>query len=492
MLLQELLDRIPGIALNGDSRVEVRGISYDSRKAKTGDLFVALKGEKTDGALFVAEAVARGAVALASDHDFTPRPELPVLKVADARRFLAEASRALFQDPAARLQLVAITGTNGKTTTSCLVDAIFRQAGLRSCLVGTLGMSVGDQPFPSAHTTPEASDLAAFLRQALEAGCTHGALEVSSHALALKRVFGTRFAVGVFSNLTPEHLDFHHDMESYYRVKSLLFTSEGANHIKTAVINTDDPYGQRLSAEVPGPVVRYGFGPAADIRVLHCQARIDGTDMRFVTPYGELVIGARLVGRPNVYNIMAAAGATLSLGVRPKDVRQGVESLSGVPGRLELVRSGQNFTVIVDYAHTPDALENLLETARQITHGRMITVFGCGGDRDRKKRPLMGEIAARLSDIVVATSDNPRTEDPLQILAEIEPGLKRGPAPYRVQPDRREAIRSALSLAQENDVVLIAGKGHEDYQIIGTRVFPFDDRLVAQELIRELRTVQGD
>jgi UDP-N-acetylmuramoyl-L-alanyl-D-glutamate--2,6-diaminopimelate ligase len=492
MLLQELLDRIPGIALNGDSRVEVRGISYDSRQVKAGDLFVALRGEKTDGALFVEAAIARGAVALASDHDFPPESELPVLKVADARRFLAEASRALFQDPASHLQLVAITGTNGKTTTSCLADAIFRQAGLRSCLIGTLGMRIGDQPFPSARTTPEASDLAAFLRQALEAGCTHGVLEVSSHALALKRVFGTRFAVGVFSNLTPEHLDFHHDMESYYRAKRLLFASEGANRTETAVINTDDPYGQRLSAEVHGPVVRYGFGSGADIRVLYCQARIDGTDMRFATPYGELVIGSRLVGRPNVYNIMAAAGATLSLGAKPRDVRQGVESLSGVPGRMEIVRSGQDFAVIVDYAHTPDALEKLLETVKQLTSGRMITVFGCGGDRDRKKRPLMGEIAARLSDIVVATSDNPRTEDPLRILAEIEPGLKRGQAPYRLEPDRREAIRSALALASRNDIVLIAGKGHEDYQIIGTQAFPFDDRVVAQELICELRSVRGD
>jgi UDP-N-acetylmuramoyl-L-alanyl-D-glutamate--2,6-diaminopimelate ligase len=492
MLLQELLDKIPGIALHGDSRTEVRGISYDSRQVKTGDLFVALRGEKTDGALFAEQAAARGAVALASDHDFPSKPGIPTLKVADARRFLAEASRVLFADPAARLRLVAITGTNGKTTTSCLVHTIFRQAGLRSCLIGTLGMKIGDQPFPSAHTTPEASDLTAFLRQALEAGCTHGALEVSSHALALKRVFGTHFAVGVFSNLTPEHLDFHHDMESYYRAKCLLFTPEGDNHIETAVINTDDPYGQRLSAEVPAPVVRYGFGSGADVRAHHCRTRIDGTDIRLVTPHGKLVIGTHLAGRPNIYNIMAAAGATLSLGVSPKDVQEGVKSLSYVPGRLEILRSGQNFTVIVDYAHTPDALEKLLETARQLSHGRMITVFGCGGDRDRKKRPLMGEIAARLSDMVVATSDNPRTEDPLQILAEIEPGLKRGQAPYRLQPDRREAIRSALSLARENDIVLIAGKGHEDYQIIGTQAFPFDDRLVAQELLHELRSAQGD
>ncbi|MGA2264233.1 MAG: Mur ligase family protein, partial [Acidobacteriota bacterium] len=246
MTLQELLDKIPGITLDGDDRVPVLGVSYDSRQVKAGHLFVALKGAKTDGVLFVEEAIARGAVALASDHVPASPPGIPTLKVQDARGFLAEASLVIYQDPASHLQLVAITGTNGKTTTSYLVDAIFRRAGLRTCLSGTLGMRIGDHPFPSAHTTPEASDLTAFLSQARLSGCTHGALEVSSHALVQKRVFSTRFVVGVFSNLTPEHLDFHHDMESYYRAKRLLFAPEGGNGIKTAVINTDDPFGRRL------------------------------------------------------------------------------------------------------------------------------------------------------------------------------------------------------------------------------------------------------
>lgn len=492
MTLQELLDKIPGITLDGDHRVPILGVSYDSRQVKAGHLFVALKGAKTDGVLFVEEAIARGAIALAADHVLASPPGIPTLKIQDARRFLAEASLVIYQDPASHLQLVAITGTNGKTTTSCLVDAIFRRAGLRSCLIGTLGMRIGNQPFPSSHTTPEASDLTAFLSQARLSGCTHGALEVSSHALVLKRVFGTRFVVGVFSNLTPEHLDFHHDMESYYRAKRLLFAPEGGNGIKTAVINTDDPFGRRLAAEVRVPVVRYGFDPVAEIHVLDSRTGINGTKLRLATPGGELAIDTHLVGRPNIYNIMAAAGATLSLGMDPCWVQQGIESLDGVPGRLEPVRGGQEFTVIVDYAHTPDALEKLLETVRQLARGRMITVFGCGGDRDRKKRPLMGEIAARLSDVVVATSDNPRSEDPLQILLEIEPGLRLGPAPYVLQPDRREAIRSALAQARKEDVVIIAGKGHEDYQVVGTQVFPFDDRAVAQELIHELPNVQGD
>lgn len=492
MLLQELIRRIPGLAIEVDPQVRIHGISYDSRRVAAGDLFIAIKGEKTDGALYVQDAVARGAVAVAVDRDIVLEHALPVLVVPDAQKFLAEASCALFSDPASRMQLVGITGTNGKTTTSYLVDAIFRQAGLRSCTVGTIEMRIGDQPFRSMHTTPEASDLTAFLDQALRAGCTHGALEVSSHALVLKRVYGTHFSVGVFCNLTPEHLDFHHDMESYYEAKRLLFTEEGANSIQFAVINADDTYGQRLMSEVPITTVSYGFATNADVRVLDSRSRMEGTSLHLASPHGELHIETRLVGRPNVYNIMAAAGATLSLGISPQHIREGIESLSGVPGRLEPVCCGQDFTVIVDYAHTPDALEKLLLTVRQLTHGRTITVFGCGGDRDRKKRTVMGAIAARLSDFVVATSDNPRSEDPLRILAEIEPGLKQGRAPYRLLPDRREAIRTALAMARTDDVVLLAGKGHENYQWIGTQSFSFDDRVVAQELIHEMQNAQGD
>jgi UDP-N-acetylmuramoyl-L-alanyl-D-glutamate--2,6-diaminopimelate ligase len=492
MLLNELRDRIPGITLEGDPRVQISGIVHDSRQAKPGDLFVALRGANTDGALFVNEALARGAVALASEHKLLACEGIPVLYVPNARKFLAQAARFLFEDPAAHIRLVAITGTNGKTTVSYLVDAIFRAAGFRSCLLGTLGMRIGGQAYPSAHTTPEADDLTAFLHRARQGGCTHGSLEVSSHALFQDRVFSTRFEVGVFTNLTPEHLDFHHDMESYYKAKRLLFTPEGANGIRKAVINVDDAYGQRLAGDVSAPVVSFGFGADAAIRFLDGRMGTEGTDLRLATPSGELALHAHLVGRPNTYNMMAAAGAALSLGMGLHEIRDGIESLDGVRGRLEPVQGGQDFTVLVDYAHTPDALEKLLQTVRQLTRGRIVTIFGCGGDRDRKKRPLMGAIAARLSDVVSATSDNPRSEDPLQILAEIKPGLQQGPAPYQLQPDRREAIRSALVLARAGDAVVIAGKGHEDYQIVGARVFPFDDRTVALELIHQLLNRQGD
>ncbi len=483
MLIREMLENIPGISLTGNQDVEIRGIAYDSRRVDAGDLFVALKGESTDGALHAPEAVSRGAVALATDHDLPATDGIPILRVPDARRFLAEVSRLFYEDPASRMELVAITGTNGKTTTAYLVDAILRQAGKRTCLVGTLGLKAADQRFPSPHTTPEASDLTAFLQRALLAGCTHGAVEVSSHALAMQRVFDVRFAVAVFSNLTPEHLDFHHDMESYYEAKRLLFMPQGGNRVRSAIVNAEDPYGRRLAGEVPVPVLQYGVTRECGIRLLDRSIRIDGTDLRLQTPAGELAIHAALVGHPNISNIMAAVGAALSLGLDSYDIRQGIESVSGVPGRMELIRCGQEFTVIVDYAHTPDALQKLLETVQQCAFGRILTVFGCGGDRDRAKRPLMGEIAARLSHFVIATSDNPRRENPLQILADIEPGLKKGPSPYRIDPDRREAIRAAFSRAGKGDVVVIAGKGHENYQIIGEKKMAFDDRAVARELL---------
>jgi UDP-N-acetylmuramoyl-L-alanyl-D-glutamate--2,6-diaminopimelate ligase len=275
-------------------------------------------------------------------------------------------------------------------------------------------------------------------------------------------------------------------MDSYYRAKRILFLPEGDNDLESAVINADDPFGKRLRSEISIPSLTFGFEPEADIRVLDWNARIDGTNLRLMTPSGELEIGARLSGRPHVYNIMAATGAALSMGFGLETIRQGIESLEGVPGRMQLVRAGQPFTVIVDYAHTPDALENLLETVRRLPHGKLITVFGCGGDRDRKKRPVMGRIAGRSSDVVIATSDNPRTEDPQAILAEIEPGLRESSSPYQLQPDRRQAIRAALSMARDDDAVVIAGKGHESYQVIGTEFHPFDDCTVARELILQL------
>jgi UDP-N-acetylmuramoyl-L-alanyl-D-glutamate--2,6-diaminopimelate ligase len=490
VILEKLLAPIAGVRLLGDRETRIGGIAYDSRKVKPGDLFVAIRGERTHGALFIPEAVRHGAAAVASDETIENTGGVPLLEVDDARLFLAQVARVFWGDPASELRLVAVTGTNGKTTTIHLVDAMMRAAGLKTCMAGTLGMRMADRLFPSARTTPESADLASFLREAVSCGCTHGALEVSSHALALRRVYGMKFATGVFTNLTPDHLDFHGDMESYFRAKCLLFSAEGGNRLEAAVVNADDPFSRRLEAALPFPAIEYGFQRTCAIHVLESRTRIDGTDVRLATPDGELRARTRLPGRPNIYNIMAATGAALTLGLAIDAITRALETVAGIPGRMELVQAGQPYAVIVDYAHTPDALEKLLETVAGLPHREVITVFGCGGDRDRTKRPVMGRIAVRKSDHVIVTSDNPRTEDPLAILEEIRPGLEQGPASFELIPDRREAIGRALSLARADDAVIIAGKGHETYQSIGSETLPFDDRAVAREWILRLEAAE--
>jgi len=491
MLLNAVTAHIDGIKVRGNLATPIEGISYDSRMVKKGYLFVAIKGEKTDGDKFIRDAVSLGATAIASEKEVKAQGQAVTLQVADARRFLTQISILYFGDPASRLRLAAITGTNGKTTSCYLMESIYHEAGLRSCLLGTIGIKINRKPLPTVHTTPESPDLMFFLDQAVTAGCTHGALEVSSHALALKRVFGTKFTVAVFANLTPDHLDFHKDMESYYQAKRLLFLPENENRVESAIVNTDDPYGRRLASEIHCPILTYGFNPAADVHILESRYRSDGTNLKIATPKGEMELFSPLVGTPNAYNIMAVVGAALALDIDTSAICKGIASLKSVPGRMESVNAGQPFTVIVDYAHTPDALEKLLEIIANLPHKRIITVFGCGGDRDRMKRPVMGEIAGRISDIVIATSDNPRTEDPLRILAEIEAGLKKGSAVFTLISNRREAIAKALLLADPGDVVVIAGKGHETYQTIGTQSFPFDDRLVVRELIIKLLNSKG-
>lgn len=489
MLLKELLGRVKEARLAGEGAIEVTGISYDSRTVVAGHLFVAIKGEKADGRRFIPQAVARGASAVAFEEPLAC--PVPFIQIPDARKFLAQASHVLFDDPSSRLKLVGVTGTNGKTTTTYLIHSIFKEANLKSCLLGTIGMKVGDRSFSTKHTTPEAPDLDLLLRQSVDEGCTHGTLEVSSHALALKRVFGTQMAVAIFTNLTPDHLDFHHDMGSYYQAKRILFRPEGENRVDAAAINIDDPWGRRLASETDLSVIRYGYESGSDVRVIREELRIDGAALRIETPRGSLDLRTHLPGRPNTYNTLAAVSASIALGIGLSEICRGIESLEGVPGRMERVDCGQPFTVIVDYAHTPDALDRMLETIAQLPHRRILTVFGCGGDRDRTKRPVMGEIASRHSDCVLATSDNPRSEDPERILAEIEPGLRAGRSAYRLVTDRRAAIGEAVAMAQAGDVVLIAGKGHEDYQVIGDQLLPFDDRRVAREFLLKRPDVRG-
>ena len=482
MILKDAIQRIPEtewMGNTGNSGVSVQGIAYDSRSAQKGDIFVAVKGEKTDGARYIADAVAKGAAAVASETPPGGVITVPCIKVKDARKFLADISHAFYSCPCAALKLAAVTGTKGKTTTVWLIDSILERAGLASCLAGTIEMRIRGERFASVHTTPEAPDIDRFFHQAIERGCTHGSLEVSSHALALKRVYGAKFTTGVFTNLSHDHLDFHGSMETYYQAKKMLFTPENGNEIETAIINTDDSFGRRLAGEIKTPVITFGFNSSADIHAADWRSRLDGTDLVLDTPEGEIAFHSRLVGRTNAYNIMAATGAALGLGLTVEQIRAGVEALSGVPGRMERVDGGQDFLVVVDYAHTPASLENLLETAKQLPHRKLIAVFGCGGDRDRAKRPVMGEIAARISDIAIVTSDNPRFEDPEAIIREIEPGLKEGSAECGINPDRRSAIQEAISMAGKDDIVIIAGKGHETYQIVGDERLPFDDREIA-------------
>jgi UDP-N-acetylmuramyl-tripeptide synthetase len=491
MDLSEMLTQIPGAKIRGNPHVHIRGICYDSRQAREGSLFVALRGKNSDGLRFISDAIGRGAVVVATEETASTDQDCVLLEVADARRFLADISRVFFEDPSAKLKLVGITGTNGKTTTSYLIDSIIRQAGYASCLIGTTGAKIGSRTFATKLTTPESSDLTRLLSDALGAHCSHGVVEISSHALVKKRVFGIKTPIGVFTNLTPEHLDFHRDMEDYYQAKRSLFSQDGRNEVQQAVINIDDPYGERLMQEVQCAVLSFGVRHDAAIRLISSRKEIDGTGLHVATPLGETHIESELIGDVNIYNILGAVTAAVALGLDLETIRQGVEALKRVPGRLEPLDFGQPFTVIIDYAHTPDALEKLLQVAAELPHGRILTVFGCGGDRDRTKRPVMGEIAGRLSDYVVLTSDNPRTEDPIQIIREIEPGLKRTDTEYSLVPERREAIAQAIFMAGSDDVVVLAGRGHEEYQVIGNESVSFNDCAVARELITQLLNRQG-
>jgi UDP-N-acetylmuramoyl-L-alanyl-D-glutamate--2,6-diaminopimelate ligase len=488
--LSLLLARLPGAELHGDPALEVADVTHDSRRCSAGSLFVALRGLVTDGNRFVDGARRKGAVAVCSESP--PAGPGAWVRVADAREALAVLSAAIHGDPARSLELVGVTGTNGKTTTAYLVDSALRAAGETAGFLGTVEYRVGDRIAEAVRTTPESSDLQALFREMVDAGCRRAVLEVSSHSLALKRVHGLEFEVAVFTNLTRDHLDFHGDMDAYFAAKRRLFEE----HLRAgghAIVNRDDDRADELVRASRGTVWTYSLeDPRADLLAEDVRLSLEGTRFRARTPQGALEIETGLVGLFNVQNVLAALGAGLALGVPPEAVRRGIASLRGVPGRMERVTAGQDFTVLVDYAHTDDALKNLLETVRGLEPRRVVTVFGCGGDRDRTKRPLMGAVAARLSDVVVLTSDNPRSEPPEAILAEIRRGIPAArAADTLVLPDRKEAIARALEMGGEGVVVVIAGKGHEPTQVLRDRTVPFDDRQVARDLLARLAGAGG-
>jgi UDP-N-acetylmuramoyl-L-alanyl-D-glutamate--2,6-diaminopimelate ligase len=467
---------------------EIATLAYDSRRVAPGAVFFAIRGEVTDGNRFVAAATERGAVAVVSE---MARPaalgaNVAWAEVAEDRKSLAIAAANFFAHPADALQLIGVTGTNGKTTTSYLLDSILRAAGRTSGLFGTIAYRTPQTTVAATTTTPESLDLQSFLSEIVRAGGTHAVLEASSHALALDRLWGCRFAVAVFTNLTRDHLDFHKSFEAYFAAKRRLFEGTGKGPARAAVINADDPFGERLD-NIAARTLRYGLR-GGDITARKFALAAAGLDFEAETPAGPIAVRSRLVGRANVYNILAAIGAAIALEISPADICAGIARLESVPGRFERVDAGQPFLVVVDYAHTDDALANLLATSRELLPegARILTLFGCGGDRDRAKRPLMGEAAGRASDFVVLTSDNPRSEDPLLIINDALVGLQRTNAEYRIEPDRERAISLVLEQARAGDIVLLAGKGHENYQVLSDRTIPFDDREMARRCLARM------
>jgi len=493
----ELISEIDAVGPATASEVPITSIEYDSRRVRPGAVFVAMKGGSTDGNRFVSKAVAAGAAGIVTDsaptvdHLTVYEPGLPVLEVEHGRRALAQASAAFFGHPERRLAATGITGTNGKTTTAFLAEALLNAASRKSVLIGTIEYHVAGETRPSVHTTPESRDLYELMAEGVNRGATELVTEVSSHALDQGRMWGIGFDVAIFTNLTRDHLDYHQTLERYFSAKRLLFDGTAYPAPRVAVINAGDPRGEELAAaaRAAGAEIRtYGIGKG-DWRAASYQLTPSGATIELETPAGTAQLTSHLAGEVNVLNLLAAFTAAHARGVPFDDVVAAVPALKPVPGRFQPVDAGQPFTVIVDYAHTDDALRNLTALARQMaapTGRRVLTVFGCGGDRDRSKRPKMGQAAGEGSDLVIATSDNPRSEDPLAILAEIEPGLRATGIEYLVDPDRAAAIRRALQAAAPGDVVLIAGKGHEKEQILASRTIPFDDAEIALSTLAEL------
>ena len=485
MRVAKLLRGVELRAATTHGDLAISALAYDSRQVRPGTLFFAIRGEKTDGNKFLADAVERGAVAIVSEqvNSETSLAQLPWIQVADARKAMAICAANFYGRPAEILKLVGVTGTNGKTTITYLVDSILRAAGCEVGLLGTIGYRLVRENRPAPNTTPESLDLQQYLGEIVGAGGTHAVLEASSHALAMDRLWGCPFAVAIFSNLTRDHLDYHKTLEDYFAAKRRLFEGTGAAAPATGVINHDDDYGRQLEG-LASRTLTYGLKNGADITTRKPAISLSGIEFLVETPVGKIDIRSNLVGRPNVYNILAAIGAGVALALPLEVIARGVAQLSAVPGRFERIAAGQPFLVVVDYAHTDDALRNLLATARELNpDGRIITLFGCGGDRDRTKRPLMGEAAGHASDIVVLTSDNPRSEDPLLIINDVIVGVQRTKTKLFVEPDREKAIGVALDEARAGDIVLLAGKGHETYQVLRDRTIDFDDREVARRML---------
>ncbi|MBZ5526507.1 MAG: UDP-N-acetylmuramoyl-L-alanyl-D-glutamate--2,6-diaminopimelate ligase [Acidobacteriia bacterium] len=487
MRLEEVMKGVEVVSAGTAAGAEIRQVACHSGKAGAGSLFFALHGAKADGNKYVAEAVAGGAVVVASEEERPAGLDARIgwVRVKEARKALAIAAGNFFGHPAEALQLVAVTGTNGKTTTTHVINSILKAGGAKTGLFGTIEYHTPRGVYPSPNTTPESVDLQGFLAEIRDEGGRYAVLEASSHALTMERLWGCRFAAAVFTNLTREHMDYHKTFEEYFAAKRRLFEGTGAGAPECAVLNADDEYGPRL-AGLAKRTVTYGIEERADISAKKFSLSFEGLAFTAQTPEGKIAVRSPLVGRINVYNILAAIGAAQALGISNEQIALGVEQLESVAGRFQRIDLGQPYLVVVDYAHTDDAIENLIKTARELNpKGRVILLFGCGGGKDRTKRPVMGEVAGRLSDLTVVSSDNPRHEDPLSIINDIVVGLQKASGKYLVEPDREKAISLAFDQAREGDIVLLAGKGHENRQIMADRTFEFDDREMARRALRE-------
>lgn len=484
MLLKDLLADIYHKPVDAQHQLcDIRFITCDSRTVAPFSIFFAVKGAKLNGLDYIPQAIQQGAVCIVKDAD-QRAPEIPknicVLEVDDVRSFLNKMVHRFYHDPSSRLSCVGITGTNGKTTTTYLMESVFKAAQKSCGIVGTINCRFGHQMIPLNNTTPNLFDLCSYLSQMEQAGCNCCAMEVSSHALDQGRVDGVDFRVGVFTNLTQDHLDYHRDMENYFLAKAKLFSSLSTTAV--AVVNIDDAYGKRLMTLTKAKVLSYGLKEKSFATATNIQLGLHETSFVLTLGSDQCRITTKLIGTYNIYNILAASAACHALGIKVEDIRQGIENMVRVPGRLELVDCGQSFSVFVDYAHTDDALKNVLENIRTVKKTRIILVFGCGGDRDKTKRAKMGRVASDLADFSILTNDNPRSENPQEIVEKIVTGFSHDR--YLIILNRKDAIARALAMAQPNDVVLIAGKGHENYQIIKDQKMNFDDREVAREILR--------
>lgn len=488
MELKSLIDGIIGMQADFSENPTITSIETDSRKVTEGSLFVCIKGYSADRHDFIDQAVESGACAIVADHPV--EAPVPVVVVPNTNRAAAYLADAFYGQPSHELHLIGVTGTNGKTTTTHLIEKIFADDNRKTGLIGTIGITLAGEKMElhaEAPTTPDTITLQKGFSQMVEAGAEAAVMEVSSHALDMGRVHGCDFNVGVFTNLSQDHLEYHPTMEHYFQAKSLLFSQLGntydRNKIKAAVINIDDERAEALQKATAVQILTYGIKKRADVHAEQVELSEKGTRFTLTTPFGKASVHLKLIGLFNVYNALAAAAAALVSGVSFEQVVRSLESSTGVPGRFEVVDEGQPFTIIVDYAHTPDSLENVLTTVRQFAKGRIFAVVGCGGDRDRSKRPLMAQIAVKYADVPVFTSDNPRSEDPVAIIRDMEDGVKG--SDFVSIPDRSEAIHHAVNKAADGDIVVIAGKGHETYQIIGDKVIDFDDRKVARHAIQK-------